>query len=27
MDERGWGEDGSDGYLCCACNMQLRFYE
>jgi transposase len=27
MDETGWREDGSNGYVWCACTPQLRYYE
>jgi transposase len=27
MDETGWPEDGSNGYVWCACTPQLRYYE
>lgn len=27
MDERGWREAGSNGYVWCACTPQLRYYE
>ena len=27
MDETGWREDGSNGYVWCACTPQWRYYE
>jgi transposase len=27
MDETGWREDGSTGYVWCACTPQVRYYE
>jgi transposase len=27
MDETGWREDGSNGYVWCACTPQVRYYE
>jgi len=27
MDETGWREDGSNGYIWCACTPQWRYYE
>src|SRR6266566_4728360 len=27
MDETGWREDGSNGYVWCACTPQMRYYE
>ncbi len=27
MDETGWREDGSNGYVWCACTPHLRYYE
>jgi len=27
MDETGWRENGSNGYVWCACTAQMRYYE